>query len=103
MKTLLACTALLAATYASACDRCGNYDNTDFKITKVNVQHDARIGATIWEITVEGAAGKTVPTKAGQLKLVAGMLYGNTDVDAAAEFSIALTGITTLANTDFVL
>ena len=42
-------------------------------------------------------------TKAGQLKLVAGVLYGNTDADATAEFSIALTGITTLANTDFVL
>lgn len=67
MKTLLTSLALLAATYANACDRCGNYDNTDFKITRVNVQHDARIGATVWEITVEGAAGKTVPTKAGQL------------------------------------
>ncbi len=42
-------------------------------------------------------------TKAGQLKLNAGVLYGNTDADAAAEFSIALTGITTLANTDFIL
>ena len=42
-------------------------------------------------------------TKAGQLRLNAGVLYGNTDADAAAEFSIALTGITTLANTDFVL
>ncbi len=42
-------------------------------------------------------------TKAGQLKLNAGVLYGNTDADVAAEFSIALTGITTLTNTDFVL
>ncbi|MFW9621290.1 MAG: M10 family metallopeptidase C-terminal domain-containing protein [Macromonas sp.] len=42
-------------------------------------------------------------TKAGQLRLNAGVLYGNTDADATAEFSIALTGITTLANTDFVL
>ncbi len=42
-------------------------------------------------------------SQAGQLRLNAGVLYGNTDADAAAEFSIALTGITTLANTDFVL
>lgn len=42
-------------------------------------------------------------SQAGQLKLVSGVLYGNTDADVAAEFSIALTGITTLVNTDFVL
>ncbi len=42
-------------------------------------------------------------SQAGQLRLNAGVLYGNTDADATAEFSIALTGITTLANTDFVL
>lgn len=40
---------------------------------------------------------------AGQLQLKAGVLYGNTDTDAAAEFSIALTGVTSLLATDFVL
>ena len=41
-------------------------------------------------------------TKAGQLQLKSGVLYGNTDADADAEFSIALTGITTLTMADVV-
>ena len=40
---------------------------------------------------------------AGQLKLASGVLYGNTDADADAEFAIQLTGITTLSAADFVL
>ena len=42
-------------------------------------------------------------TKAGQLRLNAGVLYGNTDKDGAAEFSIALTGVMKISVTDFVL
>ena len=42
-------------------------------------------------------------TAAGQLKLVSGVLYGNTDADATAEFAIALTGISTLTAADFIL
>jgi hypothetical protein len=42
-------------------------------------------------------------TSAGQLRLANGVLYGNTDGDAAAEFSIQLTGVTALAATDFLL
>ena len=42
-------------------------------------------------------------TAAGQLRLVDGVLYGNTDADATAEFSIKLTGITALSATDFIL
>jgi Ca2+-binding RTX toxin-like protein len=48
-------------------------------------------------------AGTAVFSIAGQMQLKAGVLYCNTDADAAAEFSIALTGITALAATDFVL
>jgi Ca2+-binding RTX toxin-like protein len=40
---------------------------------------------------------------AGQLKLVSGVLYGNTDADTDAEFAIALTGITVLSASDFIL
>ena len=50
-----------------ACDKCGNYNNDDFQIKKVSVKHSPDLGATIWEITVKGAAGKTKPTPAGQL------------------------------------
>ena len=48
--------------------------------------------------------GSATPfTMAGQLKVVSGVLYGNTDADAAAEFSIQVTGITSLSSADFVL
>lgn len=42
-------------------------------------------------------------TAAGQLKISDGILYGNTDKDAAAEFSIQLTGITQISLSDFIL
>ena len=42
-------------------------------------------------------------TAAGQLKFSDGVLYGNTDADAQAEFAIALTGITALSSADLVL
>ncbi|MBE9610703.1 M10 family metallopeptidase C-terminal domain-containing protein [Chitinilyticum litopenaei] len=61
------------------------------------------------ETTVKNDAFTTLISSAsrftapGQLKLSNGTLYGNTDGDAAAEFSIALTGISKLALTDFLL
>lgn len=39
---------------------------------------------------------------AGQLQLKNGVLYGNTDTDATAEFAIALTGVKSLTMTDFI-
>ena len=43
-------------------------------------------------------------TAPGQLRLVDGVLYGNTDSDlATAEFAIALTGVTNLTGADFIL
>jgi serralysin len=42
-------------------------------------------------------------TAAGQLKFVDGVLYGNTDGDADAEFAIQLTGITQLTTADVTL
>ena len=42
-------------------------------------------------------------TRAGQLKFVDGVLFGNTDGDAAAEFAIVLTGVTALGVGDLVL
>ncbi|MEZ4808223.1 MAG: hypothetical protein R2815_12240 [Flavobacteriales bacterium] len=67
MKHLFTIAAFVCATSAFACDKCANYDNLDFKIKQVTVQHDARIAATVWEITVEGTAGKTTAKPAGQL------------------------------------
>ena len=48
------------------------------------------------------AAGATF-TAAGQLRVNAGIIYGNTDADAAAEFSIQLNGISALSLADFIL
>lgn len=45
----------------------------------------------------------TAFSAAGQLKFVDGILYANTDADAAAEFSVALTGLTALGLGDLVL
>jgi Ca2+-binding RTX toxin-like protein len=43
-------------------------------------------------------------TAAGQLKLLDGVLFGNTDSDlVTAEFAIALTGVTSLTSGDFIL
>lgn len=54
-----------------------------------------------FSVTLIGSAANF--TTAGQLKLASGVLYGNTDADADAEFAIALTGITALSATDFIL
>jgi Ca2+-binding RTX toxin-like protein len=42
-------------------------------------------------------------TRAGQLKFVDGVLFGNTDGDAAAEFAIVLNGVNGLGAADLVL
>jgi len=43
------------------------YNNDDFSISSAEVTHNSDLGLTIWEINVKGTAGKTTPTKAGQL------------------------------------
>jgi uncharacterized delta-60 repeat protein len=48
-------------------------------------------------------AGTAAFTAAGQLKFANGVLYGNTDADADAEFAIQLTGITQLGTADVTL
>jgi uncharacterized delta-60 repeat protein len=48
-------------------------------------------------------AGTAAFTAAGQLKLLNGVLYGNTDADADAEFAIQLTGVTQLTTADIML
>jgi len=43
------------------------YSNNDFKIKNVVVKHNSTYSFTTWEIEVEGKAGQTTPTPAGQL------------------------------------
>jgi hypothetical protein len=51
----------------SSCAQESKYKNDNFKINEVSVTHKPDLGITIWEITVDGTAGKTTPTKVGQL------------------------------------
>ncbi len=62
---LLSTTMLLYTT--NSCAQESEYKNDNFKIDEVSVTHKPDLGVTIWEITVDGTAGKTTPTKVGQL------------------------------------
>jgi len=62
---LLSTTMLLSTT--KSCAQESAYKNDDFKINEVRVTHEPNLGVTIWEITVDGTAGKTIPIKVGQL------------------------------------
>ena len=68
MKSILLlflATVLLSTT--TACAQESKYKNDDFKIKEVSVTHQHNLGITVWEISVNGNAGKTTPTKVGQL------------------------------------
>lgn len=62
---VLSTTMLLNTT--SSCAQESEYKNDNFIINEVRVTHKPDLGITIWEITVDGIAGKTTPTKVGQL------------------------------------
>jgi hypothetical protein len=57
-----------AASTVFACEKCKLYDNNpDFKIKSATVKHNKKYGQIEFEITVEGAAGKTLPKPAGKV------------------------------------
>jgi hypothetical protein len=64
---------------------------------------DANTATTANEAFTEIIAATAAFTKAGQLKFANGILYGNVDADADAEFAIQLTGVTKLGTADIVL
>ncbi|CAM1342997.1 hypothetical protein [Tenacibaculum amylolyticum] len=68
MKTIITIftTTLLLCTTVS-CAQKSEYKNEDFNIKNVQVTNHKDLGITVWEIAVNGTAGKTVPKKAGQL------------------------------------
>ena len=90
----------MALASAFACDKCSNYDNADFKIKSALVKHNSEIAVTIWEITVEGKAGKTTPTPNGKLDgaPVLGYVFPTTLKPTDVGFS-ATEGIVALALT----
>lgn len=63
--SILSATILLSTSIS--CAQESEYKNDDFKINKVQVTQKPDLGVTVWEISVNGTAGKTVPAKAGQL------------------------------------
>lgn len=67
MKTTLLVSIMLLLGLPNACAQKNNYNNDDFSIQNVKVQHNTDLGLTIWEIGVKGTAGKTIPDKVGQL------------------------------------
>lgn len=68
MKTIITLFTILLIGSTSSCAQEDNtYKNEDFIINTVAVKHHLDLGITVWEITVNGTAGKTTPIKAGQL------------------------------------
>lgn len=65
MLLLLSAIFLLSTTIAYG--QKNVYKNEDFKIDEVSISHEPNLGITIWQISVHGTAGKTTPTKVGQL------------------------------------
>lgn len=62
---LLSATLLFSTT--NSCAQESGYKNDNFKINGVSVTHKPSLGITIWEISVDGTAGKTTPAKIGKL------------------------------------
>lgn len=61
------CIIFVNCTISKACDKCGTYNNSDFKIKSASITHKADLGITVWDIKVEGTAGNTTPKPVGQL------------------------------------
>ena len=57
----------LSAISSTSTAQEGKYKNDDFSIKEVSVKHNSELKQTVWEIAVKGTAGKTTPTKVGQL------------------------------------
>ncbi len=58
---------ILVGTIMGSCAQKSPYNNADFNISKAEITRNAELGVTIWQIVVEGNAGKTVPQANGQL------------------------------------
>ena len=66
MQTLALGLALMGCLMPASAQK-GPYDNNDFQIASVEVSQMKDLGITVWEISVKGQAGNTVPVPAGQL------------------------------------
>jgi len=101
MKTTLFFSSLLVfitGTYICAAQT--SYNTSDFAITGAKVTHNTEMQLTVWEITVKGNAGATVPKPAGMLDgaPVLGYVFP-TSLPATAVGFNATEGIVSLALT----
>lgn len=64
---LLLLTVTLLLNTTKSCAQESSYKNNNFNIKKVSITHKTNLGITLWEISVDGTAGKTTPTRVGQL------------------------------------
>ncbi|GJM27709.1 MAG: hypothetical protein DHS20C17_03440 [Cyclobacteriaceae bacterium] len=67
MKSVLVLSATVLLGTSIACAQESGYKNKDFMINEVSVTQEPDLGITVWEISVDGSAGKTTPAKVGQL------------------------------------
>jgi Ca2+-binding RTX toxin-like protein len=92
--------ALEIGTVADGIDSIQDFSNGVDKIDLSGLDADeTSAGDQAFALLPMGAAGFTAP---GQLRLEGGLLYGNTDLDAAPEFAIHLVGALSVAVQDFV-
>jgi hypothetical protein len=69
MKKIIAIFSFVSLSFiaASACEKCENYNNGNFKIKSTSVSHNMDLGVTIWEIKLDSIAGNTTPKPVGKL------------------------------------
>ena len=90
-------TGLTSATWDIISDFTRGADKIDLSTLDANT-------ATATNEAFHSVIGSTAAfSAAGQLKVSAGVLYGNTDADSAAEFAIQIVGISNVTTADFIL
>lgn len=69
MKTqsLLMIGILFGGGLFTSCAQKSPYNNADFEIKAAQITHESDLGVTVWELSVNGTAGATVPKAVGQL------------------------------------
>jgi Ca2+-binding RTX toxin-like protein len=90
-------TGLTSSTWDIISDFTRGADKIDLSTLDANT-------ATVTNEAFNSIIGSTAAfSAAGQLKVSAGVLYGNTDADSAAEFAIQIVGLNSATTADFIL
>ena len=86
---------------STACDTITDFRRGEDRLDLSRIDADSATSGddAFGSLTLVTGGGFSAP---GQLRFTGGVLYGNTDMDADAEFAIALTGVTTLSLQDVI-